>query len=107
MADSEHNWLGEGSTVGVIGALTVAGWFLVMDLIHGVPFFTPNVLGQVILFGRQTPNLCLVPESKVAGIDRTEGNGVPRTRVYDLSAARRVATGLPICGNLVRSYERL
>ena len=63
MADSEHNWLGEGSTVGVIGALTVAGWFLVMDLIHGAPFFTPNVLGQVILFGRQTPSLTLVPES--------------------------------------------
>lgn len=63
MADSEHNWLGEGSTVGVIGALAVAGWFLIMDLLHSAPFFTPSVLGQIILFGRQTPVMTPVPEA--------------------------------------------
>jgi hypothetical protein len=63
MADSNHNWLGEGSTVGVLGALAVAGWFLLLDLIASRPFFTPSVLGQVILFGRDTPVLTPVPEA--------------------------------------------
>ena len=63
MADSDHNWLGEGSTVGVLGALAVAGWFLILDLIAGRPFFTPSVLGQVILFGRQSPVATPVPEA--------------------------------------------
>ena len=63
MADSEHNWLGEGSTVGVIGALTVAGWFLILDVIAGRPFFTPSVLGQVVLFGRETPTSAPMPEA--------------------------------------------
>ncbi len=63
MVQSEHNWLGEGSTVGVIGALTVAGWFLLLDLMAGRPFFTPSVLGQVVLFGRDTPDLAPLPEA--------------------------------------------
>jgi hypothetical protein len=63
MAESDHNWLGEGSTVGVIGALTVAGWFLLLDLMAGRPFFTPSVLGQVMLFGRESPALTPVPEA--------------------------------------------
>jgi len=63
MADSDHNWLGEGSTVGVLGALAVAGWFLLLDLIAHRPFFTPSVLGQVILFGRQNPVPTPVPEA--------------------------------------------
>jgi hypothetical protein len=63
MAQSEHGWLAEGSTVGIIGAVTVAGWFLIMDLLHNALFLTPNVLGQVILFGRQTPTLTPVPEA--------------------------------------------
>jgi hypothetical protein len=63
MADSNHGWLGEGSTVGIIGALTVAGWFLLLDLLARRPFFTPSVLGQVILFGRESPVLTPVPEA--------------------------------------------
>ena len=63
MAENNHNWLGEGSTVGVIGAVTVAGWFLILDLIAGQPFHTPSVLGQVVLFGRQTPSAAPLPEA--------------------------------------------
>ena len=43
----------EGIIAGVLGALTVAVWFLVIDMIHGRPFYTPTVLGTV-LFGRGT-----------------------------------------------------
>ena len=41
----------EGAVAGVIGALTVAVWFLVVDMMHGHPFYTPTVLGTA-LFGR-------------------------------------------------------
>jgi hypothetical protein len=63
MPENDHGWLSEGTTVGVLGALTVAGWFLILDLIAHRPFFTPSVLGQVILFGRETPSLTPVPEA--------------------------------------------
>ena len=41
----------EGFVAGILGALTVAVWFLVVDMIHGRPFYTPTVLGTA-LFGR-------------------------------------------------------
>ena len=41
----------EGIVAGVLGALTVAVWFLVLDMMHGHPFYTPTVLGTA-LFGR-------------------------------------------------------
>ena len=41
----------EGLIAGVLGALTVAVWFLVVDMMHGRPFYTPTVLGTA-LFGR-------------------------------------------------------
>ena len=63
MPDSDHNPLGEGSTLGVIGALTVVVWFLILDLIAQRPFYTPSVLGQIILLGRDTPTATPVPEA--------------------------------------------
>jgi hypothetical protein len=41
----------EGIIAGIVGAVTVALWFLVVDAIHGRPFYTPTVLGTA-LFGR-------------------------------------------------------
>ena len=41
----------EGFIAGVLGALAVAVWFLVLDMAHGRPFYTPTVLGTA-LFGR-------------------------------------------------------
>ena len=41
----------EGVIAGVLGALTVAVTFLVIDMMHGRPFHTPTVLGTA-LFGR-------------------------------------------------------
>ena len=43
----------EGLVAGIIGALTVALWFLVVDVLHGRPLYTPTVLGTA-LFGRAT-----------------------------------------------------
>ena len=41
----------EGAVAGIVGALTVAVWFLAVDMLHGRPFYTPTVLGTA-LFGR-------------------------------------------------------
>jgi hypothetical protein len=41
----------EGLVAGILGALTIAVWFLVIDMMHGRPFYTPTVLGTA-LFGR-------------------------------------------------------
>jgi hypothetical protein len=41
----------EGIIAGIVGALTVALWFLAVDAVHGRPFYTPTVLGTA-LFGR-------------------------------------------------------
>ena len=37
--------LREGVLAGLIGATTIAAWFLVIDAVAGRPFFTPTVLG--------------------------------------------------------------
>src|SRR5262249_53331408 len=41
----------EGIVAGMIGAATVALWFLVVDAVQGRPLYTPTVLGTA-LFGR-------------------------------------------------------
>ncbi len=38
----------EGIVAGVVGAATVAVWFLVLDTIAGRPFYTPTVLGTAL-----------------------------------------------------------
>lgn len=43
----------QGVTVGIIGAATVAAWFLLLDVIQGRPFFTPAVLGSSLFLGLQ------------------------------------------------------
>ena len=51
----KHDLLREGILTGTIGAVVVAGWFLVTDLLQGRPLSTPSVLGQVILYGITDP----------------------------------------------------
>lgn len=41
----------DGIFTGAIGALAVAGWFLILDIIAGRPLFTPALLGNVLLHG--------------------------------------------------------
>jgi hypothetical protein len=44
-------WSSEGVIAGTIGAVTLAVWFLILDLIQGQPFFTPALLGTAFLKG--------------------------------------------------------
>jgi len=44
----------EGITAGLVGAVTIALWFLVVDTIAGRPLYTPTVLGTALLQGTGT-----------------------------------------------------
>jgi hypothetical protein len=39
----------EGIAAGMIGAATIAVWFFILDAFNGRPFYTPNLLGNVLL----------------------------------------------------------
>jgi hypothetical protein len=41
----------EGLRAGLVGAATIAVWFLILDIVHGKPFFTPTVLGTALFRG--------------------------------------------------------
>jgi hypothetical protein len=41
----------EGIRAGLIGAVTIAVWFFLLDAIAGRPLYTPNVLGTALLHG--------------------------------------------------------
>jgi putative oxidoreductase len=48
-ASTPHPLLYEGILAGVIGASTIAVWFLIIDTIAGRPLFTPATLGRGLL----------------------------------------------------------
>jgi hypothetical protein len=58
--------LREGLVLGLIGAGLVAVWFLLVDGIAGRPFFTPAVLGSVVLFGRDVASVSIDMQSILA-----------------------------------------
>jgi len=41
----------DGLFAGMIGALAVAIWFLILDILSGRPLYTPALLGTVLLHG--------------------------------------------------------
>jgi hypothetical protein len=58
----------EGMIAGIIGALTIALWFLVLDTLFGRPLWTPTVLGTVLFRGSAglaTPELLTVSTEMV------------------------------------------
>ena len=67
MIRHHHSLLQEGFDAGLLGGLTIALWFLLLDALAGHPLFTPSVLGQVVIFGQQSPNVNhLVPAAIAA-----------------------------------------
>jgi len=55
MTGTERSVLREGIVAGVIGAVVVAVWFLVVDTLRGHPLETPVFLGAALFFGVKTP----------------------------------------------------
>ena len=50
-----HPILREGLVAGLIGAVSVATWFLLVDIFAGVPLFTPAVIGSAVFSGLRDP----------------------------------------------------
>lgn len=48
---TEHQTVREGLVAGLIGAVAVMLWFLVLDLVRGQLLFTPAALGSAFFFG--------------------------------------------------------
>lgn len=46
----------EGIVAGVIGALAIAIWFLILDTLAGRPLYTPSVLGSALFRGTEAIN---------------------------------------------------
>jgi hypothetical protein len=54
----------EGFAAGLIGAGSVAVWFLIVDVVAGRPFFTPAVLGSAAFHGLRDPaNVVIGPQA--------------------------------------------
>ncbi|MGQ0563405.1 MAG: hypothetical protein ACT443_16230 [Gemmatimonadota bacterium] len=47
----DHRTIREGLMAGLLGAVAVMAWFLVIDTINGRPLFTPGALGSALFFG--------------------------------------------------------
>jgi hypothetical protein len=50
-----YGLLMEGLALGLVGALAVAVWFLVLDVLRGAPFATPAALGSLFVLGATDP----------------------------------------------------
>lgn len=57
----------EGFIAGVIGAASVAIWFLIVDTIAGKPFFTPAMLGSAVFWGESDPSEIVVAFPRIVG----------------------------------------
>jgi hypothetical protein len=49
--EDKRPFLAEGTVAGLIGAVTIALWFLVVDTIRGRPLYTPSLLGTALFRG--------------------------------------------------------
>jgi hypothetical protein len=52
---NERSILREGTIAGLLGAATVALWFLIFDALRGKPFLTPALLGSAVFYGVRDP----------------------------------------------------
>ena len=57
---TRHRIVRDGLLAGIIGAGSVALWFLFVDLLSGRPFYTPAVLGSATFFGLRDPSTVTV-----------------------------------------------
>ena len=60
------NVYAEGILAGLVGAGTIALWFLILDTIRGRPFYTPTVLGTALFRGGAALS---APEQVPASLD--------------------------------------
>jgi hypothetical protein len=76
MVRHHHSIGNEATSTGLLGAGTVAAWFLLLDFIAGRPLHIASVLGQVLLFGSRKPELGAL---HWGGVDRSPRAARPAT----------------------------
>lgn len=60
----DHNTIREGLAAGLLGAVAVMVWFLVIDLVNERALFTPGALGSALFFGaRGMAEVQITPET--------------------------------------------
>src|SRR5690606_30144172 len=64
---AEHQTIREGLIAGLIGALAVAAWFLVIDVVRGQLLFTPAALGSALFTGARGVNEVEITAATVIG----------------------------------------
>jgi hypothetical protein len=64
---AQHYTIREGLITGLIGAVAVAVWFLIVDLIAGRLLFTPAALGSAVFLGARTPDEVQITALTVLG----------------------------------------
>ena len=62
---NRQTFLKEALSVGLLGAATVALWFLVVDLATGTPLRTPGILGSAVFLGISAPEDAVINASTV------------------------------------------
>jgi hypothetical protein len=67
MDPQRHSTIPEGVLTGVIGAVTVAVWYFIVDTAGGQPLHTPNVLGKIFLRGDLAPSAGHISTAAVLG----------------------------------------
>src|SRR5437879_13467561 len=91
MKGTERSVLREGIVAGVIGAVVVAVWFLVVDTLRGHPLETPMFLGAALFFGLKTP-LIVAAISLMPGLSYTVVHGLAFVAFGIIAAAVMAAT---------------
>lgn len=89
---AEHRVVREGVIAGVLGALAVAGWFFVVDLLSGRLFFTPAALGSALFEGVTSP----------AGVEVTAGAVLGYTVIHFVGF---IAMGLVFAALVTRAEQ--
>lgn len=64
---SEHYTIREGLITGVVGAVVVALWFLIVDAVSGRLLFTPGALGSAVFHGARSVEDVQITGLTVAG----------------------------------------
>lgn len=60
-----RTFLTEALSTGLLGAVTVAVWFFVVDLISGSPLRTPGILGSALFMGVTSPDAAVINATTV------------------------------------------
>jgi hypothetical protein len=96
-----HPALKEGLVAGLLGALVVAAWFLILDLAAGRPLYTPAALGSALLSGVDSPAGVEITAATVGGYSLVHFGGFALMGLVFAGLVRRAEESPPLAMGLV------